>query len=541
MVRLLIWTMIVGCGPTAIVADAGPSPDAGGPTGLLTIESAPSLTLAFGDPAEIVVRYTEDGAPVEGVTVRFGLEGRAHDSTVQDLERTTQSDGRVTTALLAGSERTVFRVRVSADRAAPAYVDVAVGDMGFGTLVVGAVYAGRRESVAQRVVRIYAETDCAPLEMLPALPDREIILDDEMEVEGSAVLAAGLRYAVVGRVEGTGGGTLATACMDGVMIQPDMERRVDLVFEDAPLILEGDYAMELELAPSDTRAMAAALTATAAKARIELAGSGASLYLDALEDELAARGDGATADALAVERVTGMPDDSLEARLDAASVGPSNAIRLLVMRLDARFGRVAVSGPFAITASSGTWSAAEISIGAIGDPDSPPLALDATEIRAPITTNIALEWREAEDTVAVAPLSMSLPVGALVDATLAAEARAMALADASDLLLEGAGCEVLAAWIAESPTLATCDADCAQAACARALDSLLESITAATMAADEARHMIEVSGDVSAADHDGDLLVDALLGEMLAGRWTGSLGDGGDPLTGALRATRVIE
>jgi hypothetical protein len=544
MYRLLfLGMMVAGCHGTEIVLDAGPEPDAGGPTGLLTIESAASLTLGFGEPAEIVVRYTENGAPVEGVEVDFGLEGRAHDSTVEDLTLTTDRDGRVTTAILAGSQRTVFRVRATTDRAAAAYVDVAVGDMGFGTLIVGAVYEGRREAAARRVVSVYTEIDCVPTAELPARPDRELILDDQMEVEGSAVLTAGLRYAVYGRVEGEGGGILASACVDGLVIAADSELRVDLSFDDAPLIVEGDYELEVELAPGETRMMAAAITATAAKARVELAGSGASFYLDALENELNERGEIAAAEALALERVTGTPDESLATRLDRVDLGPSIAITTMVARLERRLERISLLGPLALDAEGrGSVMAARLSIGMAGDPDSTPLELEATELPFALMPAIGLEWREEDDVLELTAVILRLPIGALVDATLAAEARAMALGDPSDLLVENAGCDVLAAWIGESPTLApACDADCARAVCGRALDTIAESIRAATMAADETRHTIEIAGELLASDRDGDLYADELNGEELEGAWTGSLGDTGDALMGTLRARRVVD
>ncbi|HBQ17532.1 MAG TPA: hypothetical protein DEF51_42520, partial [Myxococcales bacterium] len=243
---MITFAVTVGCGPTEVTLDGAVSDAAVGPTGLLTLESDPVVALTFGQEAEVSVQYTEAGRPVAGVEVRFALVGRAQSSGVTDLSLVTDADGRVHTTVVAGETAVVFRLRVAAERSAPVYVDVSVGDMGFGGLVVRAVYEGGREEAARRVVSVYSGTECDPVDGYPRDADRVAVLnaDDETQAQWSA-LAAGLRYTVVGRVEGPGGAELASACRDGVEIVADEDTLVDLTFSDAQLLPAGRYETEL--------------------------------------------------------------------------------------------------------------------------------------------------------------------------------------------------------------------------------------------------------------------------------------------------------
>src|SRR5690606_3521160 len=64
---------LFGCTTTQYRLDGGVGSDAGGPMGVLTLESASSFALRFGEQVDIEVRYTELGAPVPGVPIRFAL------------------------------------------------------------------------------------------------------------------------------------------------------------------------------------------------------------------------------------------------------------------------------------------------------------------------------------------------------------------------------------------------------------------------------------------------------------------------------------
>lgn len=237
-VQMAVWAWaLVACGPTELVVDAGPVADAGGPAGHITIESEPALTLSFGEEATLVARYTRDGAPVAGVPIRFALEGAAHDATVTALSLQTDAEGRVETSVIAGSVASAFRVRVSGERAAPAYVDVSISNQGFGALVAHAEYDGRRTEATRRVLSLYSDTSCDPPGGLPGFPDRMATLDDPETTEARwGALPAGLSYTLVGRVEGPTGAALATACVDGIEVVRDDEVYAALDFSDEELI-----------------------------------------------------------------------------------------------------------------------------------------------------------------------------------------------------------------------------------------------------------------------------------------------------------------
>ncbi|HJL18941.1 MAG TPA: hypothetical protein RMH99_24985 [Sandaracinaceae bacterium LLY-WYZ-13_1] len=545
-VQMAVWAAtVLACGTTEVMLDGGSSPDAGGPTGQLAVESEPALALTFAEGAPIRVRYTEEGSPVSGVPVRFALEGAAHDATLADLSLTTDVDGMVETTVQAGSVASAFRVRVSTDRAAPAHVNVSVSNQGFGPLVVRAVYDGRRTEATRRVLRVYSDTGCDPPGGFPSFPDRMATLDDdEVEEARWGALPAGLSYAVVGRVEGPGGAVLATACKDGVEVTRDEETRVELRFEDARLVLDGRYDLEVSLQPS---ASVGAATDRAADGGTGLvADAAAGLYLDALEAELRDRGEDATADLLLAERASGTPDASLAGRLEDAGEGPTLAVMRFADALAERLSVVRLGGPLNVDALDGgetlvgNLDVESLEVGAVPtEPDgTPPLALDLAALELELAPSIELAWGSGMDLVRVAPLEVSLPLGTLVAATVEAEAAAVSSPGA--LLLDGAGCDALAAWVEDDPTVSpVCERDCADAACVRALDDVAEAMSEAALAADEARDRVAVEGSVALSDEDGDLLVDHVEGRGLGGTWTGPLGLESDPLSADVVGERV--
>lgn len=537
---LITFAVTVGCGPTEVTLDGAVSDAAVGPTGLLTLESDPVVALTFGQEAEVSVQYTEAGRPVAGVEVRFALVGRAQSSGVTDLSLVTDADGRVHTTVVAGETAVVFRLRVAAERSAPVYVDVSVGDMGFGGLVVRAVYEGGREEAARRVVSVYSGTECDPVDGYPRDADRVAVLnaDDETQAQWSA-LAAGLRYTVVGRVEGPGGAELASACRDGVEIVADEDTLVDLTFSDAQLLPAGRYDTELELRPATLAADVIEGSLDAGVAAV--GGAGASLYLDALEEELSDRGETAAAAALAAERVGGTPDTSLRMRLDAAGEGPERGLRELVARLVERLDTLRWVGPLELRVTDGallaTWTPDSLEVGPVSVPDGPaPFVSEPDVWTFDPAPAITLGW-DGTDEVTLESLSMSVPVGSLVVTAIVAAGMGDG---AGAAMREGAGCGVLAGWISESPTLGpACDAVCAETACTRALDRIAEALTGALVSSDEARSEVTLEGTLRLLDQNGDLTVDAIESRDLTGRWLGASAD--DAIDASLTADRMVD
>lgn len=528
---------LAACEPSVYLLDGGPEPDGGGPMGQVVIESDPSLALTFGDESEIIARYLEAGVPVEGVSVRFAIEGRAHDSSITALSQVTGADGTVRTRVVAGTTAAVFRVRVSADRAAAAHVDVSVGNMGFGSLRVVTRYEGSREEVMRRV-ELYSGATCD--EALPEVPDTMALANT-----GEArfrTLPAGLRYAVLGRVLGPTGVTLASSCADVVELVRDIETEITLELVDTPLGPEGNYELELTAYPSEPIGLVMELATLSGLAQIEGAGSDAALYLDALEEELHERGQSELADALAIERVGGIPDLSLGSRFDPDGEGPTAAFLAYMSTLGERLAGFAIRGRFALhTGASGLdgiWTPDALTTGVSGDPDTPPLPISREALE--LSSTIDLRWTAEEDAIELEALRVALPLGRLARVTTEAEASARGYASPGMLLAGAAGCDVFAGWVAESPTLAPiCDETCAQAACVRALDGLVETAGAALVAADEARDTVDVRGRLVLADTDADLVVDRIEGVDLEARWVGPLGDPGDVIRAALEGARA--
>jgi hypothetical protein len=538
----LAWAALsLACGPTEVVVDGGPGADAGGPTGRLTVESEPSLALTFGEEARLRVRYTEEERPVAGVSIRFALEGAAHDATVSDLILTTGPEGVVETTVVAGTVSSAFRVRASAARAAPAYVNVSVSNRGFGPLEVRAVYDGRRTEAGRRVISVYSETACDRPEGLPTFPDRMVTLDDpEIESVRWGALPAGLHYAVVGRVEGPTGATLATACKDGIEVARDVETRVELRFDDAPLDPEGRYDTTLELRPA---ASVGAATERALDGGVGVATDPAALYLDALEAELRDRGEAAAADALAAERAGGVPESELALRLEDAGEGPSVALSRYVAALSARLSVVRLGGPLDVgrgeSALYGSFAVERLEVGpAGGDPDAPaPLVLDPGAVALDFEPELTLGWGASADLMRVEPLELRLPLGTLVAATV--EAEAAEVAAPGELLVDGAGCDALAGWVEASGTVGpVCDRACADAACRRALGTVLEAAKSTATTLDEPRDRIALEGSVVLRDDDDDLRADGFEGRGLGGVWTGPVALEGDPLSADLLGER---
>lgn len=530
------------CGPHEYMIDGGPRPDGSAPMGRIELESAPSLALVFGEVSEIEVRYTEDGVPVRGTPIRFALEGRAHDSSVSALVVTTDDEGRARTSVVAASTAAVFRVRVASDRAASAYVDVSVGNMGFGSLRVGAAYEGGREGATSRVIEIYSQMSCA--DERPTSPDRSLALNEPTDTEVRfPVLPAGILYAVIGRVTGPSGAVLASSCVDGVEIVRDEETRVDLDFADEPLLPGGRYALELRVDADISAGAAIDLALVEAAAHVASAGGAAGLYLDALERELDERGELAVSALLATERLSGLPDAALTSRLDDAGVDLGVSLLALGVTLSERLRVVGIAGPLVLTmeegALRGTWSGLGVELGAAGDPDSPPLPLpeDGLEVRA----ELALGWRSDADTLDLEALDVSLALGSLATRMIEATAIAAGHASLGRLLESDAGCDALAAFVADDIAVAeVCDGACAQAACTRALDGVLEAATQGLEGADAARDTITLSGELVLSDDNADAVVDRMTALGLEGTWAGPLGEG-DALSADLTAERAME
>lgn len=528
---------VAGCGPTEVTLDGGFGDASTGPAGRIVVDSEATVTLAYEETAEIAVTYLEGGAPVAGVPLRFALDGTANDAALDALEVSTDGSGRAVTRLMAGTVRSVFRVRVSAERAPNAWVNVSVSDAGFGGLEIDATYDGARSEYARRVITVYSEIDCDPVGVYPASAiARQTALEDASEPGVTYMtLPAGLTYTVVGVVEGAGGAALATACVDGLEVTADAVRPVHLRFDDAALAPQGGYAVELELTADAfgaiaTRGVDAGLGRTMPSAG-ELLGALVTVLRDAgYVDE---------ADALEAEIATVALE--LGTDLTAAGADPAEGLRRFFARLLELLRRVRVTGPLMLTydgaRTDGSWDAEQVSIGSAGDPDAPPpLPLAPMMAGLDLAPVLGVVWEPDTDTLDVEALSLTVPLGALVVAAMES-----ALADATSspggALRDAAGCGVLARWVASSSIAPVCDAACVDAACVEALAPIFEAAEAAVLGAD-GLETLTIRGAVDAFDDDGDLTVDRLDGDLV-GLWSGSGAVPVVEVSGAFAGTRA--
>lgn len=522
---------LLGC-TTEVMLDGGMEPPTGPPR-TLTLISEASLALPFGELSRVTVELSEEGEPVPNEIVRLAFFGNGQDSSLTETELVTGPDGRISTDLVAGSSVAFFRVRASAERADPVFVEVSVSNEGFGVLEVTAPYDGEREYM-QRVVHVYSDVTCD--EELPRNPARAGVLDEDDDLVAEfRTLPAGLSYTVVGRVEGPTGAPLATSCRDGVEVMADMTTEVVLSFDDTPLVPEGVYDVEVMVeAMFFEPALQAGLDATSGITS-EMA---ASRYLDALERELMMRGETAALTSFQTARASGMVEASLATRLDMASAGPAVALATFFADLSARLESIRVSGPLDVRTVDdelrSSWRVESLVLAPMPAPDTPtPLNLDLTLLS--LEPQLTVRWDG--EALRLEPVRLSLRVGTLVDSAM--QAATVAAAGDGAAVREDAGCDELARWVGESPILSpACDASCAEASCLAVMSEVYRSAAAAILSVDYGRETMQLSGDAEVYDEDADLLIDR-IDATLEGAWSGAMIMPGDEVTGTLRATRV--
>ena len=511
---------------------------------MLTLTSEPSLTLAFGEEAELAVRYTEqDGTPIAGATIGLALVGRAHDSTLDELEAITDSDGIATGRVIAGTVTSAFRVRFTAPRAVAAHVDVSVGDAGFGGLRVSVDYAGERR-ITERSIDVYARGSCGDTRTTTGPGDRSLTLSgDATEARFFAlpVLPAGESYAVVGRGRGPSRELLAWGCTDNVVLDADTEARAAVSMHDLELIVDGSYSVEADLVAATSIASLTAAARTASETTLGTAGGDAAFLLDALEASLRDLGYTAEADDLAMQRISADLDEALAMRLTAAGVGPSVAAAALADTIDARAEQILVTGSLDVVDAVPAWTMNAIVAESTG-PTPSRLPLDLLALGVTPDVAMSATWLLAEDAMQLDELRVTLPLGSVGVAIAAALADEARLDGTASLMLPAAGCTELETWATEQAVIASvCDSACLLTACKTGIESLAAEMEAAMSALDTERAVVTVMGRVSLSDTEGDLRVDSMYGATLVGEWTREDGSPGDAVSGMLNGARVIE
>lgn len=529
------------CSTNEVYNQDGGVPDAS-PTeaALLEIEGETTVGLLFGETTHIVVTYSElDGTRIANESLRFALVGRAHDSSVSDLMVTTNDRGRAEVEITAGTTAASFRLQVSADRAAPVYVDVSVSNAGFGALRATLEFSGRRE-IARYTIMLRSGLPCG--EAIASLdpPDRTQSVTVDRAEALFATLPAEVVYSVIARGLGPTDVPIALGCVDGVTVLADREEQVTVELADLPLDYAGDYGVELDLdtAPAATRLEGA--IAGAASAPILAAGGDAPFLLDAVERVLESRGATSELGAVRTLRRSGDLDAQLGSAYEGTDRGPLASVADIAELASSHAERVSISGTLGLDPMGTYWGATRVT-GHTSDVAGPRVSIDLATLGADPTVLLAASVDTTNDQLAIETFSLSVPLGVLGRGILLGLADARGL-DLPALIGETFGCEELRTLAAAQPSLgAACDDMCIVEACNLALDDLASVVIESLPALDLERDRFHLTGTAKLDDLDADGRVTGFSMGEISGAWRARDGRDGDTVSGELVGARMLE
>ncbi len=518
LLRLLAMAVLfggvaVGCsGPTYVTLDAGSSDAATLPNGALALVSPASVTLRNAERATIEVRYTDAaGIPRSGIAITAAIDGAAQDSTLSALSATTDETGLAHVDVVAGSEVSSFRVRLSA-REAPAavYVDVGVGTS-FGNLTVHAPYTGMR-AVTHRVIDLVPGTTCGQLTSMPPTSGGRTVSSstDDVVLRG---LPTTLTYALLVRAQGELA-TEAVGCVSGVMAVRDQTTVVDVVLLDVPLGVDGAYDVDFAITSGGAVGEPLVAWATSLRDASAARGGDATLLLDAVEAELVRGGGTTDAALLHALRGTEAIDLALGARLDTDGTAPSSVLAALLDR-----AAVALDAPTAhLGVTLGLAGGGLVTTDRFDCDDGEGHTLTLVQL-APMARVLRFDADPAGQSITIASAPLDAPIGTLAMAWMEAAAVAGGAESLAGLLEEA--CVSLDGFAGDATgtvALVSCEASCRRAACLAVLEDLSGGLTRRATELDLTIAGAELHGELAAHDDDGDARVDRLEG-MLAGDW----------------------
>lgn len=535
--------MAAGCSSDAVPVDGGviPMDGAAMPTALLEPVSDDNVALVFGEEQMLRVLYREmDGRPISAAEVEFALVGRANDSSLSELTAATDGDGEASIRVMAGSSASAFSVRVSAPRAAPILIGVSVSDAGFGELDVSVDWAGSRPVVSHRI-GIYTGMTCDDEDVLAGEPDRVRNLPVDEEVATFLALPAGLVYAITASGLGEGGDTLAAGCVDGVMVEADEIAEATVSVADLALGADGDYSVRVALdATNEAEAVSRAIS-RGGRAAIESAGGDATFLLDALDQHLRDGGDETSAGLIAAERASAFLDDSLETRLIAAGVGPSQAVDALATEMAERLATITVEGRVRFSETDPRF-AVDTVYGVASDAFLANLVVPAASFPAALAGRLTFTPMPAEDVLVLDELGTDLPLGSFARGAIFALTAEIGSAEVATLFYGEGGCSEMLAWAAEVPVIsAACDDTCITTMCEETLAGVAAAVDVEVGNLDLERSDLSLAGTLDATDDSGDLRIDSFSSDALAGRYSNSDGTDYDEVTASVTGASVIE
>ncbi|MBX7193470.1 MAG: hypothetical protein K1X94_15550 [Sandaracinaceae bacterium] len=481
-----------GCGTSTALdagSDAALASDAPTiPHRMLTVVGPTSLTI---EPlAERTLRFSvaDDLGAVSGADVQFVLEGMVRSSTLRQLEGTTDGMGQVSVVLVAGPQPTTFRVRATTPGAAPATVDVSVGNE-FGELVV-TLDATVSRHVASYVVRAVADVPCA--ELPPSAGGDERTLGVELATTSFSALSTAASWTVEARGKTAAGIVVAQGCVEGLHVASTVPTPATLPVRDLPLDEHGAYAFAWTLAAEAVAREAQSTTLDAAVGE-----TGATLLLDGLAGALA-RTSASDLDLLVRAR-GGALDERLAAELASTRSGLPSVLAPLADEVNAGFATLTFEATLR-RADLITLSPVQARVGL--DLLDPTWASGLAALRPVV----------GRDELTLEGLEVRVGPATLWSAALAARGLAHSADGLPGLVRDSASCGTLVTVASRESLLATCDAHCIREGCAEAGVLLAERALALGRDLDARAAVLRFDGTLTMLDDDDDLRADRLAG-----------------------------
>lgn len=491
---LFVLILSAACGPITTDEPDGSVPDVMVlETRSLVLTSATRITLSEGAISEIGVRYSDRlGQALAGETLSIALEGTANDSSLDNLEITTDPMGRGVVTVIAGAVAGTFRVRISAQDASAVYVNVSVSDSGFGRLNVTPLYEGEREG--DLGVAVLTGATCED-ERVYDERTRYRALGEETFVEFVGI-PAGVPLAIVGRLDGDE--LLAAGCVDGVMVDPGGMSMADVLLTEFGLRSAGAYETHLRFDVSALQepAFEALLGAQVGEEFY------AEMLLNVLEEILLEAGSTEQLTELLAARERGL-DQTYAMRIREQAAGFDVALGAMAEEVRASLGEVDIVADLrlgeTVMMATRDVRVADESLGMV-----------ATGFNAPVELRASVE--EDGQTLVVERLNIHLSAGALSRALTRRSAVEAGYEGLSDWVSALARCESF-----PSP-IDSCSAECARSACERSIAALVEELDVAYSELDESWAEVRTAGNVRLDDTSGDLITDTVTAN-LEGQW----------------------
>jgi len=520
--------LLVRCGeltvPTAL-SDASPTDRLQPSTCDLRVTPAEATQRRPSERLTFTARVTP---PQPGASLRFALVGEALDGSLSTTRVTLGKDGLATTELTMPSSAASFRLRASVACTAEVYVPVSVGDRGFGSLDVEALYRGAR-APERLTVSLYRAADCTGLAGVGS--DRTVPIPLPGGTIRFGSLPADVDYVVRAVALGRDGLELATACGGPARIQADTNARVVTVFSDAPLRMAERYGTTMAFDLTAVATTSASRWSTMVAAAIESAGGDAALFGQELAAAVAQASPPATRerDRLAFEsayreRLGAMVSTQL-ARREAQLVP-------LFDRLGAAAASIAAATYATGTATTTTEDRDRFSLESVRyrlDPDTPDVRGDDAEVSAPAPARLRITTG-LRDTFVVDVDGLPLPWNALARAALGAWLQRHGAASSAEYVTV-AVCPVLSPIVRGAT--ASCDDACVAAACRRVITGLATTFDTAVATLEPPRTLLDLRLNANSIASPGTLVV-----EQLQGVASGSFRE--DPLAVVTASVRLL-